>query len=335
MTSTSRETLRRNLPRPLVWTLRLFAAFLALIAVLAASGAAFEALASNSDATRLAPPGRLVDVGGFRLHLNCTGEGLPTIILDAGLGEASLDWALVQPDLARTTRVCAYDRAGMGWSDSSPHPRTPAIIAEELHTLLSHGNILGPYVLVAHSLSGKYARMFAIRHPSEVAGVVLVDARHEYLDEIASTEEVRGFYEAVDAQGRQYGLARRFGIVRLFGASLAGGPAFPAATRSAMALVATQPNAIAATSAEGRGRAANDEDLHATTLGDRPLIVLVAGQSLASTPHWEEAQERQAALSSHSETRVARGSSHCIQCDDPQLVVTAVNDVVASVRAER
>jgi pimeloyl-ACP methyl ester carboxylesterase len=330
--STSRDAGRPKFPGALTWVLRSLAAVLALATVLALSGAAFEAIASSRDAAALPPAGRLVEVGGFRLHLNCTGEGTPTVVLDAGLSRDSLDWSLVQPDVARTTRVCAYDRAGMGWSDSSPHQRTPVAIAEELHTLLNNAGVSGPYVLVAHSLSGKYARIFALRHPREVAGVVLVDARHEYVDGFTTPEENQAFFAAADAQGDTYAWARRLGVVRVFGSSLAGTPAFPAATRRAMALVATRPNAITATSAEARQRAANDAELEASSLGDLPLIVLAAGDSMTGIPHWNEAQQRQAALSSRGELRIAQGSSHCIQCDDPEVVIRAIEAVVAAAR---
>src|SRR5688500_4633460 len=115
-----------------------------LIASLALAGAAYEAIASRGDARAYPPPGQVVDVGGYRLHLHCVGTGSPTVVLDAGLGGSSLDWSLVQPEIGQTTRVCAYDRAGMGWSDSSPQPRTPGVIARELHTLLTNAGIEGP-----------------------------------------------------------------------------------------------------------------------------------------------------------------------------------------------
>lgn len=316
------------------WLARTFVGLFAFIAVITLGGAAFEAIDSNSDAARLSPSGRLVDAGGFRLHINCVGTGSPTVVLDAGLGQTSLDWSLVQPELGRSTRVCAYDRAGMAWSEPSPNPRTPAVIAEELHKLLANADIAGPYVLVAHSLSGKYARMFAMRYPNDVAGFVLVDARHEYMDKTTSAAERQHFFDAIDAQGRDYAWARRLGVVRLFGASLAGTPSLPAETRSAMALLSTQTNAIAATRAEARARDANDGELQTATLGDRPLIVLVAGQSLAGIPHWVEAQRRQAALSSRGVTRIAPDSSHAIQLDDPRLVIEAVGEVVATARSE-
>src|SRR5215213_5081592 len=101
-----------------------------LIIVLGLVGASYEAIAAAGDAHRYPPPGQLVDVGGYRLHIQCVGAGSPTVVLDAGLGGSSLDWNLVQPELGRTTRVCAYDRAGMGWSERSPYPRTPRQIAD-------------------------------------------------------------------------------------------------------------------------------------------------------------------------------------------------------------
>lgn len=334
MSTSSNQTGRAKPVSLFGWLTRSFSGLLALVAVAILGGVTFEAIASNGDGARLAPPGRLVDVGGFRLHINCVGMGGPTVVLDTGLGQTSLDWSLVQPEIGRSTRVCAYDRAGMAWSDPSPHPRTPAIIAEELHALLANADIAGPYVLVAHSLSGKYARLFAMRYPNEVAGLVLVDARHEYMDEITSAAERQAFFDAVDAQGRDYAWARRLGVARLFGSSLAGTPSLPSETRSAIALLSTQTRAIAATGAEARARDANDAELQTSTLGDRPLIVLVAGQSLAGIPHWDEAQKRQAALSSHSITRVSPSSSHAIQLDDPRLVTEAVEEVVARVRSQ-
>ena len=121
-------------------------------------------------------------MGGYSLHIQCVGTGSPTVVLDAGLGGTSLDWNLVQTEIGPTTQVCAYDRAGMGWSDTGPAPRTPGQIARELHTLLTNAGIPGPYVLVGHSAGGKNVRMFALQYPDEVAGMVLVDARSEYVD---------------------------------------------------------------------------------------------------------------------------------------------------------
>ncbi len=148
------------------------------------------------DTTRYPPPGQLVDIGGHRLHLHCVGQGSPTVVLDAGLGAFSLDWGAVQPQIATSTRVCAYDRAGLGWSEPGPRPRSPQQFADELHTLLTNAGVEGPYVIVAHSISGKTARLFASQHPKDVAGMVLVDARHESVDDNLTPEQVA----AEDAQ---------------------------------------------------------------------------------------------------------------------------------------
>ena len=157
------------------------------LAALVASGALYEAIASLSDSGS-AVSGQLIDVGGHRLYLDCEGAGSPAIVMDAGLGGSSLDWLLVQPELARSTTVCTYDRAGMGLSDPGPKPRSPGRNADELHRLLEAGGVEGPYVLVGHSLAGKNLRMFAAAHPEEVAGLVLVDARSERIDMAMSAE---------------------------------------------------------------------------------------------------------------------------------------------------
>lgn len=307
----------------------------ALAIVLASAGAAYEAVVAGGDARAYPAPGRLVDVGGFRLHIHCTGSGSPTVVLDAGLGGSSLDWSLMQPTLAATTRVCAHDRAGMGWSDPSPAPRTPAIIAGELHTLLVKADIAGPYVLVAHSLAGKSARLFARRHRDEVTGLVLVDTRSEHMDALTTKAEQDAFIAAVEAQGRQYALARSFGIVRLFGSELAGASSLSPEARTLLALLSTQPSAVAATRSEAQARAASDADLRtAPALGALPLVVLVSDQSIAAIPHWADAQRRQAALSDDGRMVVASGSSHAVAWDRPDLVVESVRAVVADVRGK-
>jgi pimeloyl-ACP methyl ester carboxylesterase len=306
------------------------AALVALIAILALAGASYEAIAATGDARRYPAPGQLVDVGGFRLHIDCVGTGSPTVVLDAGLGGSSLDWSLVQSELGRTTRVCAYDRAGMGWSDPGPQPRTPGQIARELHMLLTNAGIAGPYVLVGHSLAGKNVRMFALTHPDQVAGMVLVDARSEYVDANTAPAEVQAFQQALAAQASQYRVARSLGLIRLIGASLWGGPAMPRETRTEGMLLTTSQRGVDATTAEGLERAADDALLQAApSLGDRPLIVLASEQNMTATPYWLEAQRRQAALSTNGRLIVPAGSVHSIHWEQPTLVIDAVRQVIA------
>jgi pimeloyl-ACP methyl ester carboxylesterase len=306
------------------------AAVVVLIAILALAGASYEAIAATGDARHYPAPGQLVDVGGFRLHIDCVGTGSPTVVLDAGLGGSSLDWSLVQSELGQTTRVCAYDRAGMGWSDPGPQPRTPSQIARELHMLLTNAGIAGPYVLVGHSLGGKNVRMFALQHPGQVAGMVLVDARSEYVDAHTSPAEVQAFPQALANQAIQYRVARSLGLIRLIGASLWGGPAMPRATRTEGVLLTTAQRGVEATTAEGLERATDDAQLQAApALGDRPLIVLASEQNMTATPSWAEAQRRMAALSTNGRLIVPAGSGHSIHWEQPALVIDAVRQVIA------
>lgn len=309
--------------------------FIALVALMALpmAGASYEAIASARDAQNRRAPGELIDVGGYRLHLNCTGEGAPTIVLDAGLGGSSLDWTLVQPELSRTARTCSFDRAGMGWSDPGQGPRSPQHIADELAVLLDRANIDGPYVLVAHSLAGKNARLFAMRHPEVVVGMVFIDARHEYVDGQTTASEQQAFLAALDGQSFQYDAARRLGLVRLFGDQLAGVPSMTAQARREMALIGTEPEALEATVEEGRERSASDNLLrNAPSLGDLPLVAIVAGQNMPE-PRWAEGQRRLAALSARGRLAVAQGSSHAVEWDAPKMVIATVREVIIAARS--
>ena len=164
--------------------LYLLPGLLALISTLALVGTIYQVIATRLDQQKYPPPGRLVDVGGYRLHIHCLGpEGAsgPTVVMDAGIGECSLGWGLVQPEIARFARVCTFDRAGLGWSDPAPTPRTSRQIVSDLHALLTNAGIKPPYVLVGHSFGGLNARLYTSQFPEEVAGMVLVDSAHEDL----------------------------------------------------------------------------------------------------------------------------------------------------------
>jgi pimeloyl-ACP methyl ester carboxylesterase len=305
------------------------------LAILAAAGAAYEAIASAGDASAYPPAGRLVDIGGYRLHLDCRGEGTPTVVMDAGLGGSSLDWTLVQSGLSETTRVCSYDRAGMGWSDAGPLPRSPAHLADELHLLLKNGAVPGPYVLVAHSLAGKIARMFASAHPADVAGMVLVDTRSERVDAQLSTDETAAFGTMLQAQATMYSIARRLGLARLLGASLIDRPLLSAAIATEMALLQTSPKANEEVTLEGLARSADDVALSTATLGNIPLVVIAAGESMRTIPNWPAAQNAMAALSSNGHLVVAEQSSHDVQLVEPNVVTDAVLDVLSDARNDR
>src|SRR5438093_10706809 len=161
------------------WTLRILVVLGAFLIVAALSGATYQWLATRKDLASTPPPGRLVDVGRHRLHIWCTGAGTPAVVLETGLGGSSAGWGYVQPEVARFTRVCSYERAGMGYSDPGPSPRTARRIAGELAALVDRSGIHGRLVLVGASTGGFNVRVFASDHTDRVAGRVLVAGSHQ------------------------------------------------------------------------------------------------------------------------------------------------------------
>lgn len=150
----------------------------AFVFIFAIAGMIYQTASTEADRRKFPAPGDLIDVGGFKLHIHCMGEGSPTVILETLSGGTSSYWGWVQPDAAKTTRVCVYDRSGRGWSEPDPEPMTLGRTVRNLHTLLTNARLEGPYVLVGHSIGGIYVRQFAADYPNEVAGMVLVDASH-------------------------------------------------------------------------------------------------------------------------------------------------------------
>ena len=323
------------------WTGRILLGLLALIVVLVASGASYEAIMAAGDASRYPARGQRVDVGGYRLHISCIGDGSPTVVLDAGQGGFSLDWSLIQPELATTTRVCAYDRAGYGWSDPSPQPRTPRQIAEELHTLLGNAGIEGPYVLVGHSAGGKHVRLYATRHPQDVAGMVLVDARTEYVDANRSPEALAAEHKQQRRFQRTICVAARIGLVRPFWAALwpKVWPAtqnLSAETRAEIGVLQARSQQIKTVLREDAFLTQDNSQLNsAAPLGNVPLIVLAAGQSVQQDTLWQDAQEQLARDSSNAKLTIASGSGHYIHWEQPTLVVDAIRQVVEAARANQ
>ena len=143
-------------------------------------GIVYQTVGQAFDRRKYPPQGQLVDIGGFRLHLNCIGRGTPTVVMDAGGCAPSITWGLVPAEIAKFTRVCTYARAGLGWSDPNPRiSRTSQQSVDELHLLLTKAGINPPYLLVGHSLGGVTMRLYASQYPEDVVGLVLVDSSHE------------------------------------------------------------------------------------------------------------------------------------------------------------
>ncbi|MGE5373423.1 MAG: alpha/beta fold hydrolase [Bacteroidota bacterium] len=307
-------------------------AALAAILVLLLVGAIYEPLAEAADARAYPPPGELVDVNGVRLHIHCTGSGGPTVVIDAGLGDWSTSWGgVVQPEVAKTTPVCTYDRAGMGWSEAGLLPRDAAHFARELHTLLQNANVPGPYVMVGHSLGGLPVRVFVHDYPAEVAGVVLIESMTPGQFSHSTPEAQSQAASQSEPFSLQAALAR-FGIVRLLVKLPGIAPSVPA-SEAAYYPRYIRPQNFRATTDEAQGMPASGAQGAAVkSFGDLPLVVLSA--RLHNDPAWQQWQTDQLGLSSNSQQLYAENSGHNVQVDEPQAAVAAILKTVDLARQQ-
>jgi pimeloyl-ACP methyl ester carboxylesterase len=298
-----RQTLRGSRTR---WVLYTVMAMLALAAV----GGGYQTVGEAADAQTNPMPGELIDVGGHRLHLYCTGSAGPTVVMEAGGGAMASDLDRISTAVSADTRVCVYDRAGRGWSESAQTAPHGVQIATDLHTLLERAGVAGPYVLAGHSFGGLYVQTFAAQYPSEVAGMVLID----------STAPNAAVSDYAD---RPYVLDRVFALVST-SAQLGLGHLFGATARDLRSTIDEYADA-----GDAVKQAAS-----LTDFGGKPLFVLTAGSG--SDAAWFEAQNQMAALSTDSVHRVAEGASHDALVADPDgaaATTQAILAVVASVRS--
>lgn len=292
-------------------------------------GVVYESVTEAADVRAYPPPGRLVDVGGYRLHINCTGEGSPTVVIDAGWGDWSLGWSGVQAEVARTTRVCSYDRAGMGYSEAGPLPRDAAQIVKELHMLLQRAGVPGPYVLAGHSMGGLTVRVFAHDYPPEVAGIVLIDSMSPGQARQAAAPANSQPVSQPRALSLPVLLAR-IGLVRLVTGPGSGEGVAPEA-KHAYEAVGSATRGVQAWADEGNGMPASLDQANAVkSFGDVPLIVLARG--LDSDPEWQRMQAELLQLSSNSQGLVADKSGHNIHFDQPEAAVGAIVRMVEQLR---
>ena len=306
-------------------------------------------------------PGHLIDIGGSRLHLHCSGSGTPTVVLEAALGASSLSYALVQPAIADFTRVCSYDRAGLGWSEPGVFPRTADRVVAELRTLLQNADLPPPYVLVGHSYGGLTSRLFAARFPDDVCGLILLDPA--YPEDWVRPNETNRTLVARGTRLCRYGSrAARLGIARLV-------------TTLARSGAVGSARAIARIVSRGGVRRVDEDILaplaklppdlrhiastfwteakffdavgsHIATMGasgaqvesappirDIPLVVM-SGEKNSDEGQLSR-QERLAAISPRGRHMVVSGSGHWIALDRPDCVIDAVRSVVDAVSASR
>jgi pimeloyl-ACP methyl ester carboxylesterase len=281
------------------------------ILALAAIGGGYDTLRNSTDPALAQVAGdRLVDVGGHRLNIRCTGSGSPTVVLEPGLGEsASAMSRWIAPAVARTTTVCAYDRAGHGRSDAAPAKHADA--ARDLHVLLERAHVPGPYVIAGHSLGGMFTLSYAHRYPDQVSGVVLLDSMHPHQDNaFAGTDRLLALVPTL----------ARTGLARVFVDPKDGKPT-------------TQASQFARDVAEMPAELNRAAQL--ASLGDRPLAVVTAGKGYAAG--WPGQQDDLARLSSNSVHRTIAGSTHQSLIDDKSDAARssqAIGDIVRAVQKE-
>jgi len=310
-------------------------------------GAIYQTLATSRDRRRFLPPGKVVQINGKNWHYQIMGEGCPTVIVDSGTGGTHLDWQLVQPEVAKFTRILTYDRAGYGWSDSSSEPRTAEQVVSELRQLLREVEIEPPYVLVGMSSSGLFSRLFAYDYPEEVAGMVLVDVAHERMYDdtpgewVELNKRLEGLLTHVVPIMGHTGLLRL--LVTFDSVPMAAGlfQKFPPSIRPLAKALYSQTQFGKNFAQESAAVSVSMNQIEQTrptkSFPDIPLIVLSAGKPDFDITQEvvEKLQELHADLANESPQGVhivAHESGHAIQLDEPELVIDAIRQVVEKVR---
>jgi pimeloyl-ACP methyl ester carboxylesterase len=337
------------------WVSRGLLGLLILVVLAAIVGASYQALGNRADARRFPQQGKSVSLGpafdDLTLSIDCRGQGSPTVVLDSGLGVPAIGWNPVQTEVAKFARVCSYDRAGYGWSGATSAPRTSVQIVRELHALLDAAGEKGPYILVGHSFGGYNVRVYNGQYPSDVAGIVLVDASHEDQNDRMSPALQAFMKKSIADLKRQQMLAPlliRFGIVRFSMRGKGEAPGVSKEFGQEMLYLQLQPKFIEASASELGSFAESANEVRAAgNLGDKPLVVLTAGKSTdasqlpAGFPKKEfddfheiwvnDLQVKEAHLSTRGERIMVADSTHMIPFERPDTIVAAVREVYTAV----
>lgn len=317
-------------------------ALLALMGI----GTTYQYVSTQLDNQRYPAPGELIDIGGYKLHINSSGQGKPVVILDSSIGDGSYNWDVVQKDVAMFARVCSYDRAGLGWSESSPRPRTSQAIVDELHTLLKNAHIDPPYILVGHSFGGINMRLYANTYPEDIFGVVLVDASHEKnAERQAALNQIfpqpkPTFFESIlqyiQESATAMSIVSYTGIARLYlKATISNNGVILAKESTVKALLAAN------NEAQKFKESCKQLEDTCNTLEDKPLIVISAGKKqnnvhenrkeevAARNQVWISCQLDLVSKSSQSKHIIAEKSGHMVNEDQPEIIVEAIRCMVA------
>jgi pimeloyl-ACP methyl ester carboxylesterase len=300
------------------------------LATLIVAGNLYQLVSLGHDRRTYPMPGSLVDVGGYRMHLNCVGDAVPAVVLDSGLGDSFVEWKKVQREVSMFARVCSYDRAGMGYSDRSPQVRNTAVFARELHELLHRAAISPPYILVGHSMAAFNIRLYASFYPNDVAGLIFVDGSHP--------DQIERFPSALHAmnaawiqEGRFWQFVTPIGLARLLG--------YCGNDPEVRAVECTYNDARE--SADERSSFRKSATLVRETIipSDLPLLVishdpnhrdpdLSLDINREMNAAWTDMQEDLARLSSRGTQIIATGSGHYIQNDRPDVVIRGIRGMV-------
>jgi len=333
---------------------RIFKWLIIPLGLIVAAGAIFQFSMTLWGSHSYPPPGKLVDIGGLRLHINCTGSGSPAVILESGPNDSSLIWQLAQPEISRFTRVCSYDRAGFGWSDAPNEPRTSSNIANELDRLLARDAVPGPYVLVGHDFGTLDLRVFASRHRQEVAGMVFVDSVHPDMhnrppfNAVSQSTLAKVYYRVLPwtvlvGVPRILGWCRDNFVFRNQPKEWA--ELVPEATAQYCRLQSLRAEQAQWTDMVALAKKDGSLAAIAGPFGDMPLIVLSHDSKVndfggffspadlvKAERSWDEMQEELKDLSSRSKRIVAKGTRHWIQIHRPELVAAEVLEIVNDAR---
>ncbi|WP_202867937.1 alpha/beta hydrolase [Kribbella pittospori] len=302
-----------------------------IVLVILALGGAYETI-SRATGPTVAMRGQLVDVGPYRLHLECTGSGSPTVILEPGAGGSAASMGLIAPAVARDSRVCVYDRAGRGWSDPAATPPDAAQIATDLHELLQRASVPGPYVLAGHSFGGLYVRTYAAKYPDEVAGLVLIDSTTAKTTPAPPPQA--GSYSVSKHLSSLIATTSRVGVGRLL-SSINYSDLPPTYRDDARTTAATGKEMSGTIDEYGVASRSAAQAGTLRTFDAKPLIVLTA--AVGNSEGWMEAQNESATLSTNSLHRVEPGATHIAFIDDPAhtpAVTHAIHDVLVSLRTD-
>jgi len=331
---------------------RLLLAWVVMVILSIPVGLAYQAIATAIDDRRYPAPGELVDIGSTRLHIYCAGEGSPTVIFESGMSDSGYTWATILQQTADKTRVCLYDRPGLGWSDPNDKLFFSEDVAKNLNILLENAGITPPYILVGHSIGGVYIRSYYHQHPENVLGMVFVDSTHEneatYYQKSEAEEEEDSAYKTMLNLCE---FIARIGILRItgvMGSLLEDSNLSPRVQRAAVSRL----NRVSYCQGVRREKESSDVDVSQTdppeSLGDLPLIVISGAKALnpvrnrfyigpvppkqrKNTVVWQEIQKDLTSLSSNSKQVLAYQSGHYIHWDQPDLVISAINEMLARV----